>query len=312
MRGSIQRRYGMNNISEKSLAQQTRSAVQFVSEDRTLRGWLYLPEGLAPYPAIVVTSGFGCVKEMFADHDYPAVFAAAGFAVLVYDHPFTGESEGEPRQEIDPVAQQRAYQDAITFLSARSEIDAARIGIWGTSYSGGHVLAVAAVDRRVRCVVSQVMTISGSLNLLRRHAPSEIAGIREQWARDRIARLRGDPPALVTARPAAETRAFFESMAPECLVNFKQEVTSRSYEWYYSYEPAQTIERISPTPLLMIVCSHDTRTPPEDALAAFHRARKPKKLVLLDGGHYDAYRKHFGATSQGARDWFVAHLSAPG
>jgi uncharacterized protein len=291
-----------------------RHSVEFASGGLTLRGRLHVPEEPPPYAAVVVTHGFGAVKEMFGDHDYPAVFAAGGLAVLVYDHPHTGASDGEPRQELDPVAQQRAYQDAITYLSGRDDVGADQIGIWGTSYSGGHVLAVAATDRRVRCVVSQVMTTSGSMNLVRRHAPAQISVARAGWAEDRLARMRGEPPALVTAAPEGETaetdktRAFFDSIAPEYKETFRYEVTLRSLEWYYGYEPAAAIEHISPTPLLMIVCDQDSRTPTEDALAAFARAREPKRLLLLEGDHYAAYREHFEASSTAALDWFKSHL----
>ena len=52
---------------------------------------------------------------------------------------------------------------AVRFLRAHAvelHIDPDRIGIWGSSYSGGHVLVVGALDRRVRCVVSQVPLVS--------------------------------------------------------------------------------------------------------------------------------------------------------
>ncbi|WP_256966562.1 alpha/beta hydrolase, partial [Pseudomonas aeruginosa] len=121
--------------------------VEFCSEGVALRGWLYLPEARAERPAIVMTHGFSGVKEQYLDR-YAEVFAAAGFVVLLYDHPNFGDSDGEPRQEIDPVMQRRGYRDAITWLGAQARVDASRIGIWGTSYSGGHVLEVAALDRR--------------------------------------------------------------------------------------------------------------------------------------------------------------------
>ena len=71
----------------------------------------------------------------------------------------------------------RDYRNAITFVQTLDGVDPERIGIWGTSYSGGHVLVVAAVDRRVRCVVAQVPTISGWQTTLRRIAPQALAGI---------------------------------------------------------------------------------------------------------------------------------------
>jgi fermentation-respiration switch protein FrsA (DUF1100 family) len=87
-------------------------------------------------------------------------------------------------------------------------------------------------------------------------------------------------------------------------------VTLRTWELYDEYEPAAFIERISPTPLLMIVAEADVMTPAEDALSAFHRALEPKRLVLVPGGHYAAYTDHFTLASSAARDWFVEHLGA--
>jgi fermentation-respiration switch protein FrsA (DUF1100 family) len=74
------------------------------------------------------------------------------------------------------------------------------------------------------------------------------------------------------------------------------------------YEPGSYIEYVSPTPLLMVVAAADHLTVSDEALAAYGRALEPKKLVLLQGGHFDAYVKDFAAASGAARDWFVQHL----
>jgi fermentation-respiration switch protein FrsA (DUF1100 family) len=99
----------------------------------------------------VFTHGFSAVKEMYLDK-FAEVFATAGLGALVFDNRNFGASGGEPRQEIDPWEQVRDYRDAITFAETLPETDADRIGIWGPSYSGGHVLVVGAIDRRVKCV----------------------------------------------------------------------------------------------------------------------------------------------------------------
>src|ERR1700759_241251 len=135
-----------------------REDVKFVSEGTTLRGWLFVPEGKGPFPGVVVTAGFAGVREGFLGHPYQEVFASAGIATLIHDHPNCGDSEGLPRQELDPILQQRGYHDAITFLINHPEIDAERIGIWGTSYSGGHVLGVASSDRRGEAVGCPALT----------------------------------------------------------------------------------------------------------------------------------------------------------
>src|SRR5215207_10522315 len=144
-----------------------REDVEFDAAGVRLRGWLYLPdEPREPVPAIVMAHGFSAVKEMYLDA-YAEVFAEAGLAVLVFDNRNFGASEGEPRGEIDPWAQIRDYRHAITYARSLPEVDRERIGIWGSSYSGGHVLVVGAIDRRVRCVVSQLPLITGYRNLLR-------------------------------------------------------------------------------------------------------------------------------------------------
>ena len=174
-----------------------RQDVEFDAEGVTLRAWLYLPEAHAePAPVVVMAHGFSAVKEMYLDR-FAEVFADAGLAALVFDNRSFGASDGEPRQEIDPWMQVRDYRHAVTYASMRPELDAERIGVWGSSYSGGHVLAVGAIDRRVRCVVSQVPLISGHANFRALVRADFIAGFREQFDADRAARYRGGPPAMV-------------------------------------------------------------------------------------------------------------------
>ncbi len=72
------------------------------------------------------------------------------------------------------------------------------------------------------------------------------------------------------------------------------------------------IEYISPTPLLLVVAAKDHLTVADEAIAAYERALEPQKLVLLKGGHFDAYVKSFDEASGAARDWFVEHLTGGG
>ena len=66
---------------------------------------------------------------------------------------------------------------------------------------------------------------------------------------------------------------------------------------------------ISPTPLLLAVAEGDHLVPAELAIAAYERAHQPKELVILPGGHFDAYTVGFDVSSGAARDWFVRHLA---
>jgi uncharacterized protein len=297
--------------------------IEFNAEGVTLRGWFY-PAGGARQgaagtaPAVVMAHGFSAVKEMYLDK-FAEVFAEAGLNVLVFDNRCFGASDGEPRQEIDPWAQVRDYRHAITYASTLPEVDPARIGIWGSSYSGGHVMVVAAIDRRVKAVVSQVPLASGHDNLRALVRSDFIAGLREQFDADRAARFRGEPPAMVpvvdedplapSALPTPDSWLWFTEAGKNLAPSWRNEVTLRSVEMFTEYEPASYLPYISPTPLLMLVAFGDHLVPSELATAAFEHAHEPKQLIVLPGGHFDAYTAGFAASSGSARDWFVQHLA---
>jgi fermentation-respiration switch protein FrsA (DUF1100 family) len=297
-----------------------RHDIEINAEGTILRGWLYPAAGKNDQaPAVVMAHGFSAVKEMYLDR-FAEAFAAAGLAVVVYDNRNLGASEGAPRQELDPWAQVRDYRHAITWASSRPEIDAARIGIWGSSYSGGHVLAVGAIDRRVKCVVAQVPLVSGSRNLKRLIRADMIAEVRRQFDADREARFRGAPPAMIpvvaanpldpAALPTADSWEWFTATAKLRAPTWRNEVTLRTVEMLGEYEPGDYIARISPTPLLMIVAANDHLAVADEAFAAYNRALEPKSILILSGGHFDAYVNDFERASVAARDWFVRHLRA--
>jgi fermentation-respiration switch protein FrsA (DUF1100 family) len=295
-----------------------RRDIAFNAEGTTLRGWLYLPDGArGPVPCVVMAHGFSAVKEMYLDR-YAEVFAAAGLAALVYDNRNFGASDGEPRQEIDPWVQVRDYRHAITFVRTLPEIDRERIGVWGSSYSGGHVIVVGAIDRRVKCVVSQVPLVSGYRNILRLVRADLLAGLRAQLDADREARFAGKPPTMIpvvsedptgpAALPTPDSWRWFTETARTRAPAWRNEVTLRTVEMLMEYEPGTYIERVSPTPLLMIIAAGDHLAVADEAFAAYHRALEPKQLVILNGGHFEAYVEDFERASGAARDWFVQHL----
>src|SRR4051812_1437903 len=220
-----------------------RRDIEFKTEDGlTLRGWHYVPEGSSRrVPTIVMAHGFSAVKEMFLDK-FADEFASQGLAALVYDNRNFGASDGHVRQEIDPWQQVRDYRDAITFAETLSETAPDRIGIWGSSYSGGHVLVLGAIDRRVKCVVSQVPLISGHA-LARRLVRSDfLAGLHRMFEDDRRARYEGKPPAMIPvvsetpAGPAAlatpDSWTFFTETGRQRAPAWKNEVTLRSVEMF--------------------------------------------------------------------------------
>ncbi len=297
-----------------------RRDVEFDAEGTTLRGWFHAAEGAASSaPVIVMAHGFSAVKEMYLD-EYAEAFARAGLHALVFDNRNFGASDGEPRLEIDPVQQVRDYRHAITYAAGLPEVDRTRIGVWGSSYSGGHVLVVGAIDRRVGAVVAQVPLVSGYENIRSLVRSDFIGGFREQFDADREARGRGEPPAMVpvvdkdptapSALPTPDSYQWFTETHEMRAPSWRNEVTLRTVEMLSEYEPGGYIARISPTPLLMLVAEKDVLTPTELALGAYENAREPKKLVILPGGHFDAYVRGFEKSMVPARDWFLEHLGS--
>ncbi len=283
----------------------------FASEGATLRGRLYAPEGKASPPIVVMAHGFSAVAAQLEPQ--ATAFAAAGFAAFVFDNPGFGLSGGFPRQEVDPVRQVRGYRDAVSYVRTLDGVDPDRIAIWGSSFSGGHVLQAGAVDTRVGVVISQAPFISG-WELIGGWPNS--AEVIEMTTAEREARGAGAEPTVMKvvglpdeacALPGDDGYAYFTTTGGP---TWKNEITLSSLELARAHEPALWIERIAPRPLLMIVADNDIVTPTAHALAAFQRAGGPKKLVTVNGGHFDVYSGSGFDTATGETiAWLTAHLA---
>lgn len=296
----------------------SRRDIEFSAEGVNLRGWFYPAQGTtSPAPVVVLAHGYSAVKEQYLDK-YAEVFSAAGINAIVFDNRNFGASDGEPRQEIDPWQQIRDYRHAITYATTLDEVDNDRVGVWGSSYSGGHVLVVAAIDRRVKAVVSQGSLVNGVENFRRLVRPDFIPGFREQFDADRLARFHGEAPAMVpvvdedplapSALPTPDSYVWFTESGNTIAPSWKNQVTLRSVEWLSEYTPEDYIHLIAPTPLLLIPADHDVLTPTDLTIAAFQKAREPKRIEIVPGGHFDIYTEGFDISSGLAKDWFLQHL----
>ena len=183
---------------------------------------------------------------------------------------------------------------------------------------GGHVLVLGATDRRIKAVVSQVPTISGYEQGQRRVPPDAVAALEHQFDEDERAQLRGEPPRLqqiVNADPSVtaayrtpDAISFYLQRLPEGV--WKNQVTVRSGRLARMYEPGHWAARVAPTPLLMIVALADNITLTDLQLRAYEQILEPKKLVTIEGGHFDPYLKQFPRASEAAMSWFRQHLTA--
>lgn len=294
-----------------------RGDVEFDSDGVTLRGWYYRSTGGGTTATIVMCHGFAAVKEMYLDR-YAEYFSANGLNVLAYDNRNLGASDGVPRGDVDPWAQINDFRNAITFAETLEGTDRDRIGIWGSSFSGAHVLVVAAQDRRVKCVSAQVPIVDGDANFRQLVRADLIGGIRATLDEDRRARYRGEDPAMIdvvnedplapSAIPTPDAYKWFTDTCQLRAPAFVNSCTLRSLEMFANYQPGAFIRLIAPTPLLMCVADNDVTTPTKIALDGFQDAREPKKLVMLPGGHFDPYVTGFDASSAAQLDWFTRYL----
>lgn len=285
-----------------------RTDVRFkVSDGTQLAAWLYRPaKTKTATPVLVMSHGTGCVKEMGLA-PFAEAFCEAGYTCLVYDHRNLGESEGEPRGELDPWQQVSDMKDAISYASSLEGVDPTRLGIWGTSYAGGHVIVVAATDRRVKCVVAQVPTLSGSQTTVLGMSQPQIDAMVASFAQDRLARMRGEPPMRIKPTPTGnETGDWLHAFGEG--TRYRGDTTLRSKELRLGYEPIDFIGRIAPTPFLMIGVTRDSRSPRKEQEDGFSRAREPKKLVLIEGGHYSVYDSTRPEAIAVGLDWFSQHI----
>lgn len=297
-----------------------RRDVTFTSQGLTCAGWYYLPSGLKAaekVPAIVMAPGFSGVKEMGLDK-YAEKFAAAGFAVLVFDYRYMGASEGEPRGQLFYFEQHQDYRNAISWLSSQKEVDPQRIGAWGTSNSGGHVLHLAAYDKRIKAVVAQVPGVGSWDAYFAKLSPADLAAVHGRFATNRnetyasggvryLPVVTADPKQRAAMRQK-DAYDYFTKLAKGA-PNWKNQVTVESLELMMEYRPVANIDLISPTPLLMIIATNDNISSPELQKKAFDRAKIPKKLVAIKGGHFDVYSgAGYEEASKEATEWFIGKL----
>ena len=132
--------------------------VEFESENAVLRGRLY--KSVNKPPCVVMAHGTSATITMAADAFAEAIHGA-GFSVLLYDHRNFGDSDGEPRFEINPWIQGRGYRDAVAYLRTRADVD--RIALWGDSYSAMEVLVAGALIDDIAAIVAQIPVCGAEL-----------------------------------------------------------------------------------------------------------------------------------------------------
>lgn len=260
--------------------------------------------------------GFSGVREQRLDA-YAERFAASGIAVLLFDYRHFGASEGEPRQLVSIRSQLEDWEAAIRTARETPGIDAARIALFGTSFSGGHVQTLASRDARIAAVVAQVPLCDGVRNLpalgLMHALRLTLAGLR-----DRIHALLGMEPYKVPAIGAPGSDAVmttpgivddFAALDPPGST-WRNEVCARVMLEFGGYRPGREASKIR-CPILYTIAERDGLT--LASLAHEAAARAPHaEVAAYDCDHFEVYVEPMWDRVVAAQEAFFTRTLFPG
>jgi fermentation-respiration switch protein FrsA (DUF1100 family) len=298
-------------------------AVKFKSEGINCAGDLYLPSGFSPsrsYPGLVIGHGTAQTKKSLASQG--EFFSRAGYAVLAIDYRSFGESEGEPRGQLFPLVQVEDFRNGVSFLQRTPGVDRERIGIWGTSNSGGTVIYAAAVDRRIKAVVAQVPVVNHFRWMRWLRSQKEWWELLDRVEEDRQQRYDTSAGARIPVstldtfcyRPllqnmVAKSNEAIERTGKAPLAPGATDVVLESLEKALEFDATSVIDRIAPRALSIITTKIDDAHPIEQIVEAYEMAREPKSLTLLDMYVLDVYSEPGLSIALGkAVEWYDKFL----
>ena len=290
---------------------QVPAEVAFRTENIMSEGTRMAAEVFAPkepksekLPTIVMSHGWGGTAAALRPDGI--VFAQAGYLVVVFDYRGWGNSDSrlilagkkpgpqdgkliaevkEVREVVDPIDQTTDIMNAIHWAVGDKQCDPQRLGLWGSSFAGGHVVYVAARDPRVKVFVSQIGSMDARWSIA---SPQLRAHVFQQGT----ARSRGE---IGYPKPGEK----FNNMTGQPV-----------WEKLMQYAPIEDIGRCEHVAKLFIIAENEELFDNKDhAILAHDRATGIKKLVTIKGiKHYGAYNEKRAEAQQLALDWFNEHL----
>ena len=275
-----------------------RSTLRFPSGTEFCDAWFYRPSGASAdrsLPIVVMAHGLGGIKQAglapFAER-----FCAEGYACLVFDYRYFGDSTGQPRELLDIPSQLADWRAAVTFARTLPEVDPERVIVWGTSFGGGHSIITAAEDSRIAAAISQCPFTDGPASALainwKTNAKITALALRDLAAEKLgLAPVRvptvGEPgeAALMTSADALD--GYYALVYSNDLEDIPTQVPARIALQIPLHRPGRWAKDVK-CPILFCVCEHDSVAPAKATLK--HAARAPKgEVKLYDEGHFEIY-----------------------
>jgi pimeloyl-ACP methyl ester carboxylesterase len=278
-----------------------RTDLTFHSNGERLAAWHYPAESGAltterGRPCVVMAHGFGGTRDSGLA-PFAEAFADAGADVLLFDYRGFGDSGGEPRQVVDHRRHREDYHAAISTARDLPGVDPDRIVLWGSSYSGGHVVAVAAQDQRVCGVISQGAAMDGPravLNIASYAGLSQVLRLTGHALLD-VARgvVRAEPHAVALVGPPGSLAAMTSADAEAGYLGiagptFRNEMRGRDILKILVNRPVRSARKLR-MPLLLVVAEQDSVAPVSSVRAVARKSRGPVQVEDYDVGHFDIY-----------------------
>lgn len=275
-----------------------RSDEYFVSGGVRCAAWVYRPitkTAVAP-PVIVMAHGLGSVRLLRLPA-YAERFAAAGYAVVVFDYRSFGDSDGDPRRVVDVAAQLADWRAALAWARTLDDVDPRRVIAWGTSFAGGHVITLAGTGEELAAIIAQVPHVSGpaAVRATGLHALRLAPAALDDTLRAALHR----PPRYVDPVGAPGTVAVMATPDADAAVDrlfeesgirrgeLPETIAARILARIGLYSPIRHASKVT-CPALVQVAADDAIAPAGPARKAAHRMRRAT-LQDYSGGHFDPY-----------------------
>lgn len=269
-----------------------REDVDFYSNGTRCSAWLYLPDSKDKCPIIVMAHGLGGVREMRLDI-YAERFASAGYACFLFDYRNYGASDGNKRQRINVKDQLTDWNCAINYVKKVSIIDNGKILLFGSSFSGGHVITLSAgrndiVAAVAQCPYTNTLATLGTVSLKStlKILPLIIADILSCLIGYHPVMIKlSDAPGKAAIMAVSDYEEFFKQVPDNS--NFINKAPARTILEFLKYSPSRYTNKIT-IPIYYAICIKDTLAP---AKATVKCAKQSPKAIIkeYDCGHFRIY-----------------------
>jgi pimeloyl-ACP methyl ester carboxylesterase len=262
---------------------------QDVTLGSEVAAWLWHPEGATG--AVVLGHGLSAVRDQRLDA-YAERFAEAGLAALLFDYRHFGASSGQPRQLLDIQRQLEDWRTAVAYARGLEGIE--KVGLFGSSYGGGHATEIAAGDPNIDAVVLQCAMVDG-LPAALKIPPKTAAKLAKVALQDELGSRLGRRPKYIPAvgRPGElalmtteESASGFASLTPEGST-WINAVAARIGLWVGTYRPGRRASSIT-CPVLVALCEQDSLVSNE-ALERLADEAPQGELARYPIGHFEIY-----------------------